>query len=115
MTDTTMHPRSAAVVGVRIPFIRKFPVGPDKMQMIDRPAPIARMAKAILDDGARLMIAVHSEERVQITCARLPREADGSASLSAGLEVLAERECANGPALPLAIDEVVRAAYEKLD
>lgn len=94
-------------VGVRIPFIRKFPVGEDKMQIIERTPELARKARAVLDSGARFMIARHSAERVEVVAARAHADAEE-------LEFLSRREVPDGPGLVQAVDEVIREAYSKV-
>lgn len=91
-----------------IPFIRAFPDGELRLQFIERPIDIDVKASRFIAVGGRYFIAIISDDEVKLSAA-VPLGQDGQ------LEEIANEVSANGIALPLAIDRLVKKTAIYMD
>lgn len=70
--------------------------------IIDRPDDIGEKAKRLLDSGCRLEIEMLQTGEISMAVER--DQEDGE------IDLLAQKICSNGPALPAAVDELINEA-----
>ena len=87
---------------MKIPFTQfKMPDGREVLVDIDRPEPIGRMARQLIEYGCVFEIEVLSTTEISMTC-------------RTGEYVMAHELCANGPAVPVCVDKIITTAHESL-
>lgn len=88
---------------MEIPFTQfLMPDGRQRPMIIDRPNDIGEKAKQLMDSGCRLEIEILMTGEISMTVER--DQEDGE------IDLLAQKICSNGPAVPVAIDELINEA-----
>ena len=80
------------------------PDGRQRPMIIDRPDDVGEKAKQLLESGCRLEIEMLMTGEISITVER--DQDDGE------IDLLAQKICSNGPAVPVAVDELINSASE---
>lgn len=90
-----------------IPFIRAYPGGRRSLHTIDRGPAMYALASRFIAAGGRYLTAIMGPDHVSLVAAM---EGEGGRLIK-----VAHEDAPNGPALPDAVDRLVRASVENMD
>jgi hypothetical protein len=98
-----------------VPFIRAFPNGEKRLQLISRTPEIYALACKFIAHGGRYLSYVNDKAEVEMIAATMRNPATDPMGVLDPVVEMAKETVPNGPEVPLAVDRLVRTSVEKLD